>query len=326
MGLAELLASIGDPEAQGSAEASQAMSPAVISHLAGMLADAQGRAGLGYDPRQSLAQNALNPAGLEQAQSIAMSSGPGAIRAYHGSPHDFDAFDSSKIGTGEGAQAYGHGLYFAENPEVADLYSRVVTKGQPGWAGSTPPAFDSIVPAELAKIPEELRGQLAASWQNNGEDVARNLARKMFEESRGATYSNALHALANQVEWKPPGHRYEVNLHADPEAFLNYDKPLSEQPGIQSVFDRLGMTAGPRWELLPKSNLMSGASRLSPQESSAALSQAGVPGIKYLDQGSRGAGDGTSNYVVFDPKIIEIVKKYGLAGLLASGMAADPGT
>lgn len=31
-----------------------------------------------------------------------------AIRAYHGSPHDFDKFDMSKIGTGEGAQAYGH--------------------------------------------------------------------------------------------------------------------------------------------------------------------------------------------------------------------------
>ena len=41
------------------------------------------------------------------------------IRAFHGSPHDFDKFDVSKIGTGEGAQAYGHGLYFAENEGVA---------------------------------------------------------------------------------------------------------------------------------------------------------------------------------------------------------------
>ena len=43
------------------------------------------------------------------------------IRAYHGSPHDFDRFDMSKIGTGEGAQAYGHGLYLAESPAVAGL-------------------------------------------------------------------------------------------------------------------------------------------------------------------------------------------------------------
>ena len=41
------------------------------------------------------------------------------IRAYHSSPHDFDKFDLSKIGTGEGAQVYGHGLYFAEKPAVS---------------------------------------------------------------------------------------------------------------------------------------------------------------------------------------------------------------
>jgi hypothetical protein len=39
----------------------------------------------------------------------------GAITAFHGSPYDFDAFDISRMGTGEGAQAYGPGLYFAES-------------------------------------------------------------------------------------------------------------------------------------------------------------------------------------------------------------------
>lgn len=47
---------------------------------------------------------------------------PQTIRAYHGSPHDFDKFDMGKIGTGEGSQAFGHGLYFAENPKTADAY------------------------------------------------------------------------------------------------------------------------------------------------------------------------------------------------------------
>ena len=28
------------------------------------------------------------------------------IKAYHGSPHDFDEFSTESIGTGEGAQAY----------------------------------------------------------------------------------------------------------------------------------------------------------------------------------------------------------------------------
>lgn len=48
------------------------------------------------------------------------------ITAFHGSPHTFDKFDMSKIGTGEGAQAYGHGLYFAENPEVAQGYQTML--------------------------------------------------------------------------------------------------------------------------------------------------------------------------------------------------------
>ena len=41
---------------------------------------------------------------------------------FHGTPHKFDKFDLEKIGTGEGAQAYGHGLYFAESPGVAKSY------------------------------------------------------------------------------------------------------------------------------------------------------------------------------------------------------------
>lgn len=47
---------------------------------------------------------------------------PQAIAAGHASPHEFEKFSMDKIGTGEGAQAYGHGLYFGENPKVIDEY------------------------------------------------------------------------------------------------------------------------------------------------------------------------------------------------------------
>lgn len=43
-------------------------------------------------------------------------------RVYHGSPHEFEEFGLSKVGSGEGAQAFGHGLYFSENKAVADHY------------------------------------------------------------------------------------------------------------------------------------------------------------------------------------------------------------
>ena len=44
------------------------------------------------------------------------------------------------------------------------------------------------------------------------------------------------------------------------------------------------------------------------------LRDAGIPGIKYLDQGSRGSGAGTSNYVVFNDGLIHILRKYRLGG------------
>ena len=56
------------------------------------------------------------------------------LDVYHGTPHRFPAteanpfgeFDASKIGTGEGAQAYGHGVYLAQAPDVAEGYRRTL--------------------------------------------------------------------------------------------------------------------------------------------------------------------------------------------------------
>lgn len=47
--------------------------------------------------------------------------------AYHGSPHKFDEFSTDFIGSGEGAQAHGWGLYFAKSKDVAQNYRRVLT-------------------------------------------------------------------------------------------------------------------------------------------------------------------------------------------------------
>lgn len=48
--------------------------------------------------------------------------------AWHGTPHDFDTFDLGAIGTGEGAQAHGWGLYFAANKGVSEEYRARLAK------------------------------------------------------------------------------------------------------------------------------------------------------------------------------------------------------
>ena len=47
--------------------------------------------------------------------------------------------------------------------------------------------------------------------------------------------------------------------------------------------------------------------RYGENAASKMLQEAGIPGIRYLDQGSRTAGKGTSNFVVFDPKHMNII-------------------
>ena len=48
--------------------------------------------------------------------------------AWHGSPHDFDEFDLGAIGTGEGNQAHGWGLYFAKKKSVSRNYQKELAK------------------------------------------------------------------------------------------------------------------------------------------------------------------------------------------------------
>jgi hypothetical protein len=229
------------------------------------------------------------------------------IRAYHGSPHDFDRFDLGKIGTGEGAQAYGHGLYFAENEGVARSYKAA---GQPLYLGA-----DRIDAAK--KLLDQYGGDRLAAI--SAADANMRATTKYSDGKLWQDVVNNFDALTG----KGPGRMYEVNLHADPQRFLDWDKPLSGQAEItKKLNDALVLypydakNGKELYEAISKNNHPMGG-----RNSSAAadlMQQSGIPGIRYLDQGSRGAGSGTSNYVVFDPSIIEIMRKYGIAAPVAT--------
>ena len=62
---------------------------------------------------------------------------PGII-AFHGSGADFDEFRLEMIGTGEGAQAYGYGLYFTDSEDIAKFYRDTVGKRKQGMPTSIP--------------------------------------------------------------------------------------------------------------------------------------------------------------------------------------------
>jgi hypothetical protein len=149
---------------------------------------------------------------------------------------------------------------------------------------------------------------------------------------------------------KQKGSMYEVNINADPADFLDWDKPLSEQPQkVRDALAQFGITydaqAARQYDDALLDALMNDANRPLPKQPSdptggaiyensrlvpgayrdpvaagMALKEKGIPGIRYLDAGSRGAGDGSRNYVVFDDSLIDIIRKYGIAGLMMGGM------
>jgi hypothetical protein len=255
------------------------------------------------------------------------------IRAYHGSPHDFDRFDMSKIGTGEGAQAYGHGLYFAEAEPVARQYRDVLASRS-----------ETDTPEGVARFWANMYGREGGIKHLESVLKEREKWPKQFPEPVENTYA-AINYLRSGGDLTPNGGKmYEVNINAHPDQFLDWDKPLSKQPGeVRSALSNLGVKHDPTEarafddallaalqgdanaplpkqprdpmgsELYRKSGSVFESS--SDPYRSAAFREAGIPGIKYLDQGSRTAGEGSRNYVVFDDKLIDIIKKYGLAAL-----------
>lgn len=251
------------------------------------------------------------------------------IRAYHGSPHDFDRFDMSRIGTGEGAQAYGHGLYFAEAEDVARGYrSRLAGKGLPLRETVAQHLPESDSQSVLAEIYSQ-----ATNGHADLERAARSVQMRIPElrdegsflgplGDKGQRISNAI----ADIRERSRGRMYEVNINANPEDFLDWDAPLSGQaPRVRQAANRIldpGWDGTEEWarDWSPTGESLIGPHRgTEAQRRSNILRDAGIPGIRYLDQGSRAAGEGSRNYVVFDDSLIEILRKYGIAGLMAGG-------
>ena len=239
----------------------------------------------------------------------------GAITAFHGSPYDFDAFDISKMGTGEGAQAYGPGLYFAEAERVAREYR------------------DNLSPPPMAVFPDD--PELMQKIRTNNSAVDR-----LVDDLQFAQTQDQYDAINREIEKlnaetqsilgtdKSTGRVYEVNIRAEPEDFLNWDAPISQQsekvrevlmPFVEQRIAKMG-EAGNRFTPEQWMDRLRGGDvmlldKVGDTPVSRAMIEAGIPGVRYLDQASRGAGEGTRNIVVFDDQLIDIVKKYGVAGL-----------
>jgi len=258
--------------------------------------------------------------------------GQDGITAYHGSPHDFEQFDTSKIGTGEGAQSYGHGLYFAGHEPVAKGYRDALSGDpisqegvKPDWRDKGSKSFAQLALAQ--SMDKKLSGDDAI--HDAMQDLHKNAGLTERKDIK-QRYYDAVNSLGQMLgkEWDiHKGHMYEVHINAHPHHMLDWDKPLSEQSShiTKSLFDaRKEMPT--LWEKT-QHHINNDSTAGDFYQSIAAghphgyagatdqLSRAGIKGIKYLDAGSRGdKAEPTHNYVVFDHNDVHIKRKYEQGG------------
>jgi len=260
---------------------------------------------------QALSESVREPLTGPKTQALAsqMAEGysPVGMTVYHGSPYKFTAFDPAKIGTGEGAQAYGHGLYVAENPKVATDYMKI----EPAGAVASPrrTLFGSEVETgtpeyKVAQLVDEMglskARKFILDWSKNPNPDQVEFVGKASDVIQKLTKKGDAKNLGT-------GNMYKIDLPDEHiEKMLDWDKPLSQQP--KNVQDALAKHNPDMYN--PKSEdydpaergqwtYMRLAGQTTQKNASDKLADLGIPGIKYLDELSRGAEEGTRNFVIF---------------------------
>jgi hypothetical protein len=143
-------------------------------------------------------------------------------KVWHGSPHDHDGFDSGKIGTGEGAQAFGYGHYFSDEKSIAEYY-RATTSSQSM-------KIDGKLFSPKTYIINEIVGRNATDLDN-----LKDRLNEYAKENKGNPYAHIddaekiVTAINNGEFTVDNGILYEVELAPAKDEYLDWDRPLSKQ-------------------------------------------------------------------------------------------------
>lgn len=228
-----------------------------------------------------------------------------SIEAFHGTPHKVEKFSTENIGTGEGAQAYGWGLYFAEDKAVSERY-RIALAYDPEKqrinGRQINDEYSRYTRANATQIDYQIaEGLERLMMHNSPAEVI-----EMFEEEG---YSKEAIDYFKESDYETFGGLYQVELNVEQDELLDWDKPLSEQSDkVLDVLPKVGsrlidamvdVTNGMK---VKDAAIKHGVNRMDlaigsggslveilggGKVASEALASVGIKGIKYLDGDSR---------------------------------------
>lgn len=252
--------------------------------------------------------------------------------AWHGSPYDFEHFDLGAMGSGEGMQVHGWGLYFAKDRKISEGYkdslknlrSTVVIDGKKFIGKNGFRDEEGNRPSDrklrFALLNLSLAGSREKAIQRVSE-LARTSKGTGFEDD----YVGALKILKNSqtasVE-RPEAKLYEVDI-PDNDVLLDEDKFLQDQPKMVKKAIADYYRSRPDSYSTPEDDSLKGSTTTGwrfykdvvfqmkregstnpKRDASLLLNSLGIKGITY-----EGNKDGRC-FVVFDDKAISIIDKY----------------
>ena len=171
------------------------------------------------------------------------------VIAFHGSPHSFDKFTTEKIGTGEGVQAFGWGLYFTDLESIARNYADKLAQETSFYdASGNKIDYNNLSDAEQFAI-------IAVTDPKKKYETTLGIAQEDFNDNPMQFNKEYLDAVIKfKGAKKSRGVVYKVSLHKgktpDQYTWLEWDKPLSESilnkifPELSNSIKKLGIYNG----------------------------------------------------------------------------------
>ena len=257
--------------------------------------------------------------------------GVAMLKAYHGSPYYFEKFLLDQIGTGEGAQAFGWGLYFTNKFNIAKFYKDKLS-GDLNEKMLMDKNGEKYTWKQFQDY-AEIQGLLPKEKGSARTDALWGLNQAFFNMSGGysigtteaESYKRILQKLGFKKPPKVQGAIYEVNIPEESE-MLDWDYPVKGPILAKLNYKLMTMTLvdHPSIRAYTHSGQAFYAALIeelgSPKEASLFLNSLGIKGIKYkAGQLSTGTEDGT-NYVIFDDAAIEIRKVFDDTEVLAAAL------
>jgi hypothetical protein len=209
--------------------------------LPGLLAEAvnaftaPGRSLLGTDPEFSAGKEGVNMAmnvmggGLGTSKAMRNPTGQGgvdlALNAWHGTPHKIRGnFDINKVGTGEGAQAFGEGMYFAEARGTGEEYARLLANRNPENQGRLNAHANAQRLVSLAGDPKYAADDIKFVLESNPNHEQKKLLESTLRYVESGDYAKP---LVNK------GNLYKVDIPDEQiPRMMDWDKPISQQPNV----------------------------------------------------------------------------------------------